>query len=353
MLTISFIIPAYNAEKTLRECIKSIIHQDLIDCEKEIIIINNNSTDRTQEVAEEFSDVKIFFLAEKSRSEARQLGISKSKGHFFAFIDSDVALQFGWANTLLELLLKNPTIGAAQGSVIPMIEKSWHWLRWHRTRVKTHGTFIQLASVVSGSIPVVNTAASMWRKSAIGTGFDLELHRAEDIDLTMSVLQNGYSLAGTTNVNALVKWSNGIVAWFLRFYKQAQFEKIVYSKWGYAYPEVKTDQILTSTIWSSLPILFQFCDLLITIIFKCGLKDVRVRSKSSNLKTIPISHMDSKTFKHDSYYLNPECRSIILDNKICIINLTTKRCFWLDVDEVNWPRNLGHKLVKNLFIIRR
>ena len=52
LVEVSFIVPAYNAEKTIAKCIESILSQGV---EKEIIVVDNTSTDKTREIAKKIS----------------------------------------------------------------------------------------------------------------------------------------------------------------------------------------------------------------------------------------------------------------------------------------------------------
>ena len=63
MVKISIIIPLYNAEKYIEECIKSIIEAEPLD--KEIIIVNNNSKDKGPEIVSKFKEVKLIHETKK------------------------------------------------------------------------------------------------------------------------------------------------------------------------------------------------------------------------------------------------------------------------------------------------
>ncbi len=90
---ISFIIPAHNAEKTIKRTISSI--EAVSEIEKEIIIIENGSTDRTEEIAfklaAKFSDVKLL-KSEPGVSKARNKGIQNAMGDWLCFVDADDCL---------------------------------------------------------------------------------------------------------------------------------------------------------------------------------------------------------------------------------------------------------------------
>ena len=89
---ISVIVPAFNAEKTIGRCLESILNQTYKDLE--ILVIDDCSKDRTVEICQEYakSDARlkvIQLLENKGVSNARNVGLGKVEGEFFAFVDSD------------------------------------------------------------------------------------------------------------------------------------------------------------------------------------------------------------------------------------------------------------------------
>jgi len=110
---ISIVIPVYNAEKYLNECLKSVFAQTYIQIE--IIIINDGSTDKSEKIIKKYlSDTRIKYLKQKNQGVAiaRNLGIKFSKGDLIAFLDADDI----WEKDKLSIqteLLKNNQIGLA------------------------------------------------------------------------------------------------------------------------------------------------------------------------------------------------------------------------------------------------
>ena len=86
---ISIIIPVYNSEKYLKECLDSIINQTYNNLE--IIIIDDESSDNTIDIINKYNDsrIKIYRKNNEGVSEARNLGLSKVTGDYILFIDSD------------------------------------------------------------------------------------------------------------------------------------------------------------------------------------------------------------------------------------------------------------------------
>ena len=88
---ISIIIPVYNAEKYLRQCLDSIINQTYTNFE--VLLVNDGSTDSSgmicQEYVENDSRFRYFEKENGGASSARNLGLERSGGAYITFIDSD------------------------------------------------------------------------------------------------------------------------------------------------------------------------------------------------------------------------------------------------------------------------
>jgi glycosyltransferase involved in cell wall biosynthesis len=113
MTTISVIVPAYNAARTIMKTIESVQQQTFPDFE--LIVINDGSTDRTLELLRTVKDprIKIFSYENGGVSVARNRGIAHATGDFLAFIDTDDL----WTSDKLELQLaalkQRPEAGVA------------------------------------------------------------------------------------------------------------------------------------------------------------------------------------------------------------------------------------------------
>lgn len=86
---ISVIIPVFNLEKYLHRCIESVLNQSL--CGIEIIIVDDESTDDSGKIADEFAckndNVKVFHIKRGGVSNARNYGVQHSNGDYIAFLD--------------------------------------------------------------------------------------------------------------------------------------------------------------------------------------------------------------------------------------------------------------------------
>ena len=88
---ISIIVPVYKAEKTLKECIDSILMQSLSDFE--LLLIDDGSPDDSGAICDEYvsldSRVRVFHQKNRGVSVARNIGLGNALGKFVCFVDSD------------------------------------------------------------------------------------------------------------------------------------------------------------------------------------------------------------------------------------------------------------------------
>ena len=106
MAKISVVVPVYNVEKYLKECIDSIINQTLEDIE--IICVNDGSTDSSLEILNNFAEqdnrIKVITQSNQGLSAARNTGIKYANGEYISFIDSDDYIDTSLYETLVKYL---------------------------------------------------------------------------------------------------------------------------------------------------------------------------------------------------------------------------------------------------------
>ncbi|MCQ2554718.1 MAG: glycosyltransferase family 2 protein [Clostridia bacterium] len=104
MYKISVIIPAYNAEKYVRDCMDSVLNQTFTDFE--VICVDDGSTDSTPEILDEYSKldnrVKVIYQENGGVSKARNAGVEKCSGEYIAFIDADDRVTESYLEFLYE-----------------------------------------------------------------------------------------------------------------------------------------------------------------------------------------------------------------------------------------------------------
>lgn len=105
---ISFIIPCYNEEEHIKACIRS-IRKIVWYVPYEIIVVDNNCTDRTAEIAEEES-VRVIKEIRKGVVFARQAGYEAARGWLIANIDADSEITENWIWEALSSLSKDDVV---------------------------------------------------------------------------------------------------------------------------------------------------------------------------------------------------------------------------------------------------
>lgn len=103
---ISVIVPVYNVEEYLEECLTSIQHQTFTDIE--VILVNDGSTDRSKEICERYcqQDSRFKLINQKNQglSVARNRGVKESIGEYIMFVDSDDVVKENIVEVLLSYL---------------------------------------------------------------------------------------------------------------------------------------------------------------------------------------------------------------------------------------------------------
>lgn len=105
---ISVIVPIYNVEKYLNRCLDSIKNQTYTDFE--VLMIDDGSTDRSQEIARNYQNdtrFKLFIQTNQGQGAARNLGLDNIKGDYICFIDSDDYVEEKYLEILFNALIMN------------------------------------------------------------------------------------------------------------------------------------------------------------------------------------------------------------------------------------------------------
>lgn len=118
-IDLSIIIVNYNTKDFLQECLKSVVGSREIGVRsKEIIVIDNNSTDGTIEMLKELqtqnSELRtIFSQSNLGFAKANNLAIKKSSGRYILFLNPDTIVQEDTLKTMVKFMDENPKVGAA------------------------------------------------------------------------------------------------------------------------------------------------------------------------------------------------------------------------------------------------
>ncbi len=124
----SIIICTYNREKYIFQVLESIARQEYPKEKYEIVLVNNNSTDKTENICREFQekypDVHFHYCVEKAQglSHARNRGIQESKGELLVYVDDDATVFPKYLQSYDDFFNTHPEEIAAGGPIIPYYE---------------------------------------------------------------------------------------------------------------------------------------------------------------------------------------------------------------------------------------
>lgn len=113
---VSIIVPVYNGENVIKECIESLLALDYPKERMQIIIVDNNSKDSTAEIIKNYPVT--YFLEDKVQSSyaARNRGINYSKGEIMAFTDADCIVQNKWLTKAMKGF-RDENVGCVAGGI--------------------------------------------------------------------------------------------------------------------------------------------------------------------------------------------------------------------------------------------
>lgn len=107
-ILVSVIVPIYNVELYLVECIESILEQTYTNYE--IILVNDGSTDSSGSICDKYekqnNNIKVIHKKNGGLSSARNMGIEKAKGNYYVFIDSDDVVHKDYLNNMMKIAIK-------------------------------------------------------------------------------------------------------------------------------------------------------------------------------------------------------------------------------------------------------
>jgi len=256
---VSVIVPAFNEEVNAIKTIENLLQQDYEDLE--IIFVNDGSTDNTfEKVANAFfnsSKVKVFTKPNGGKASALNFGISNAGGDYLVCIDADTQLMPDAISQMMKYF-KRPGVGAVAGNVKVGNDRSV-LTKWQSIEYTTAQNFDRRAFDLINCITVVPGAIGAFKKDAImkAGGFTTDT-LAEDCDLTIRVLRNGYLVRNCTEAIAITeapetlkqfmkqrfRWNYGIMQSFWKN-KDACFNPGYKSLGLVALPNILLFQILT------------------------------------------------------------------------------------------------------------
>ena len=224
---VSIILPVYNQEKTIGQCIESLRAQDYP--RKELIIIDDGSTDGTPKIIEKYKRLaKLVRTAHSGRSSARNVGLRNSSGEIVFFAEAD-AIYDSHFITKAAKRFENPHVGGAIG----------------RMQILTTGKLLSSCLQAEREIVLSNYkpfSAWIYRRDALTQvgGFDEKLECSEDRDLARRVEKIGFKIVYESEANWWHRAPESLATYLKRSFWNGK-EKVPYC---FKYKEFPYKQLL-------------------------------------------------------------------------------------------------------------
>ena len=233
----TIIVPAYNEGAVIVNAIKSLLKIDYPNFE--ILIVDDGSTDNTFENViglEEESKVRVIYKPNSGKSEALNFGIEQAKGDYYVCVDADSVLSSNLLLDSIPFFEADSNLAAVAGAVnvgnarnlLTLFQKLEYiiGLNFH----KKAQSCLKMVTIVPGPIGVFKKSAVL----SVG-GYKSDTF-AEDCELSMSLLMNGYNIRYTEKISATTeapdtfhalitqryRWSRGMLQSIFKSFKALQ-----------------------------------------------------------------------------------------------------------------------------------
>ena len=151
MSCLSVIVPCYNGEKFIGRCLESLVNQTLKDME--IIVINDGSTDNSQDIidsyANKYHNIKAYKIPNSGIADARNFGVSKVETPYFGFLDCDDYTDV----TMFEKMYNKAIEPNAQ-----VVVSNFYWVKGKKKKLEKEGPYN------TGKDMLIHLFAVLWNK---------------------------------------------------------------------------------------------------------------------------------------------------------------------------------------------
>ncbi len=230
MVGVSIIIPAFNAERTIADCLYSAInlrwHGDL-----EIIVVNDGSTDRTAAIASSFTKVKLINVPGGGASRATNIGIQTARHDIVVSLDADAILEKDWLQKIIpsfdeeEVAAVGGYALTGNNSIVGKLMGYDVELRLDRTPTYTDHLY------------TMNTAYRRQCLLEVGM-FSEEMKIAYDVDISRRLKAAGYHLVLRKDAKCTHYWRDDLKGYLKQQYHYAYYRLEITKKFKRSYDRV-------------------------------------------------------------------------------------------------------------------
>lgn len=181
---VSIVIPAYNEADFIEQCLDAIQAQTIVP--KEVIVVDNNSTDNTAEIAAKYPFVTVLREPRQGVVFARDRGFDAASGEIIGRIDVDTIIPADWVENIQQIF-EDSRVSAISGvmhydvGLAKLVDKIDLFFRRRLARLlaETDTIYLQGASMAMRRSAWLRVRHAMCRKSNMHEDFDLAIHLQE------------------------------------------------------------------------------------------------------------------------------------------------------------------------------
>lgn len=224
----SVIVPAFNAESSIGECLDALIDQTIGRAEYEIIVVDDGSNDSTPDIVGRYKGVRLVKQQNSGPAAARNNGAGIAVAPIIVFTDSDCSPQRDWLENMIAPLEADQKIVAAKGA--------------YRTRQRELAArFVQLEyqdkyRILTRDeyIDFIDTYSAAFRKDVFLTfgGYDtsFKVACAEDVELSYRMGNAGHKMIFNPKAIVFHRHPDNFIAYFRKKYKFAYWRMLAVRK---------------------------------------------------------------------------------------------------------------------------
>lgn len=215
---ISIIIPAFNCSLALNLCLQSIFKQNLENKEYEVIVVDDGSTDNTQETAQNFP-VKLISQRHQGAAAARNQGAQEAKGSLLLFIDADCTVDNNWISKH-KTSYQNPTdIGVLGGAITISASPHSIFEIFDHYSTKMYQQHPKRKSSSDNEYLNSTNLSCLKERFFEVSGFDESLPTGEDVDFCHKMSKAGYNIYFRNDIVVYHSGRNSLKNFLLHHYQ--------------------------------------------------------------------------------------------------------------------------------------
>ncbi len=209
-MNVSIVIPALNASATLRACLEACCSQELpTNIQLEVILVDDGSTDGTQEVAQAANVRLIQHESPRGAAAARNSGLAEAVGEIILFTDADCVPQPNWVVEMLRPF-QNPTVQGCKG--IYATNQPEQVARFVQVEYEDKYDLLRAQPVID----FIDTYSAGYRAEVLrrAGGFDEAIRYVEDQELSFRLAAAGHKMVFQETAVVFHQHSNSLARYF-------------------------------------------------------------------------------------------------------------------------------------------